>query len=385
MRTLLPLEVPKNTDSKFPFNAIQNETDTQLGTPVVEEIYGDIVTNIYKLLQQVGITPTETQDSDTSQYQILQALQQLPNSLNDIEQVLSFDGVNWNVDLNFDLLPNKYFFFARASDNYYPTLLKGTSGQFYLNSDGFSGSDEILVVLDHSQCRAYSLSAFYGAKEEVFSVLGEPLSYNDSGKMYYQHEGKLFSNEPNIYDLQQRIRDEVSAITAVVLDMIVTETHVLCFCFDEPTLDYFFVQFPLNDLNTPTGVDITGTSFGSSVDYVPYVFAVNRGKEIYVSNSMNNSANDYSFSILHYEPNGSALVFNGTIDLDSSFEKTTNAVIKSDASFLYTFISGVLKKYDLSDGSLTNVTTFPSFVGRLISFKNEIYFLNGEVAKKWNL
>lgn len=388
MRTIKNLEVPQNSNAKFPFSTIQNETDTQNGTPVVEEIYGDIITNIYKLLQQVGITPTETQDSDTSQYQILQALQQLPNSLNDIERVLSLDGTTWNIDLNIDLLPNKYFFIARASEDYvsgisygFKSSIVGVSAYSFF-SNGFKAGDELLIIIDNSQVRAYSLSAFYGAKEEVFSVLGEPLSFNNSDKMYYQHEGKLFSDDPNIYDLQQRIRDEISASTAVVVDMVIINGYVLCFCFDEPTLLYFFVQFALTDLNTPIAINVDGASWGNTVDYMPYIYAYKEG--VYVSNRMNNDITDNKLSQLYYDPLTATMINVSDIYLDDSgFTKTTNTVIKEH--IMYTFILDELKIYNLDSGNLESVTTFPSFVGRLIIFKNEIYFLNGEVAKKWNL
>jgi len=55
MRTIKNLAVPQNSDPKFPFSTIQNETDVLDGTPVVEEIYGDVLTNLYKLLQVVAV------------------------------------------------------------------------------------------------------------------------------------------------------------------------------------------------------------------------------------------------------------------------------------------------------------------------------------------
>jgi len=118
MKTIKNIAVPQDSSAQFPFSTIKNETDTENGTPVIREIYGDVLTNLYKLLQVVGITPTNTEDSDITQYQILEALKKLPNSLNDIEQVLSLSGLVWNVPLDTDYLPNKYFFVARASDNY---------------------------------------------------------------------------------------------------------------------------------------------------------------------------------------------------------------------------------------------------------------------------
>ena len=75
MRTIKQLPIPQDTNlAKFPQGTILNETDTAQGTPVVREIYGDILTNIYKILSLTGITPDGTEDSETTQYQIVNAL-----------------------------------------------------------------------------------------------------------------------------------------------------------------------------------------------------------------------------------------------------------------------------------------------------------------------
>lgn len=384
MRTIKNLEVPQNSNAKFPFSTIQNETDTQDGTPVVEEIYGDIITNIYKLLQQVGITPTETQDSDTSQYQILQALQQLPNSLNDIERVLSLSGTTWNVDLDLQYLPNKYFFVARASDNYVSGISYSFEGSdenaLDFVSGGFKASDELLVIIDQDTVRAYSLSAFYGAKEEVFSVLGQPLSYNDSDKMYYFEDGKLFSDTPSINDLQTTIQNFYEDSEIIICDVAIISGYVLCLCLKPSTINYFFVQFALNDLVTVQEVDVIGGTFNDTINYAPYIF-VDKNNNVYLSNELNSKAEDYKIVVLSYTPNTLELRQTTTFSLENNFTKTTNAVIKDD--YLYTLISGNLKKYSLLDASVEDLGIYPNALGRLINFNGSIYLLNGEVAKKW--
>ena len=46
MRVLKNLNVPQDEDAaKFPDGQIQNQTATVAGTPVVREVYGDILTN----------------------------------------------------------------------------------------------------------------------------------------------------------------------------------------------------------------------------------------------------------------------------------------------------------------------------------------------------
>jgi hypothetical protein len=390
MRTIKNLDVPQNSDAKFPFSTIQNETDTLNGTPVVEEIYGDLLTNIYKLLQSVGITPTETQDSDTSQYQILQALQQLPNSLNDIEQVLSLTATTWSVNLDLEILPNKYFFFARASENY----VVGTTYSFEgtdenpisFTSSGFKASDELLVIIDADGVRAYSLSLLSGAKEEVFSVLGQPLSYNDSDKMYYFEDGKLYSDTPSINDLQTTIRNCTiillfSLTETIICDVIINQGHVLCLCYIPALIKYFFMQFDLNNLSTPSIVNIGAVDFASSADYKPYIYA--NQNNIYISNNLNSSAEDFKLQKFQYDAESGELAYISDNPVNNTFVKSTNVVIKEND--LYALIEGNLRSYNLIDESLTAIGIFPNALGRLISFNGNTYFLNGEVAKKWDL
>lgn len=384
MRTIKNLDVPQNSDAKFPFSTIQNETDTLNGTPVVEEIYGDLLTNIYKLLQSVGITPTETQDSDTSQYQILQALQQLPNSLNDIEQVLSLNATTWSVGFNLTTLPNKYFFFARASENY----VVGTSYSFEgtdenplsFTSSGFKASDELLVIIDTDEVRAYSLSVLSGAKEEVFSVLGQPLSYNDSDKMYYFEDGKLYSDTPSVNDLQLIARNQLEDSTFEIVEMVIISGYVLCLGIGA-ALPYYFIQFPLNDLTDLQLVNVLGDTLGGSTDYKPYLY-VQDSNNIFVSNQLNQSADDNKFTRLFYTPSIARLTYANVYEYENSFTKTTNAVVIGN-SLVYTLVSGNLKRYVYDGGTVDDLGTFPNALGRLINFNGNVYLLNGEVAKKW--
>jgi len=47
MKVLGNLLVPKDSNSRYPFGSnIKNETDTEQGTPVVREIYGDPLMNL---------------------------------------------------------------------------------------------------------------------------------------------------------------------------------------------------------------------------------------------------------------------------------------------------------------------------------------------------
>ena len=383
MRTIKQLSVPQNTAINLPDGGIKNETDTEDGTPVVEEIYGDVVSNIYKLLRSVGITATGTQDNETTQYQILEALKKLPNVLNDVEQILTLNLSTWSVPFNLDFLPNKYFFVARASEDYVAGTsytFKGITDTTYsFTSSGFKALDEVLIIIDASGVRAYSLSALGGASENVFTVIGTPVAFNDTNKIYYQDSGQLMSDTPSVAQLENTIRVELSNGTILVNDIFVLNGYALCFCYNTSSNTYFFRQFNLNNLSVSTAVNIVGATLVNATDFIPYAYA--KKGEVYLTNAANSSVNDYLVSKFAYAPTSQNLTFVSTTSLNVSFAKTSNAAIKN--GLLYTMILGVLESYNLSSGIKTSLGTYSGIAGQLFGFNNEVYFGNGDVAKKW--
>ena len=382
MRTIKQLVIPQNSSVQFPDSTILNETDLVDGTPVVEEIYGDVLTNIYNLLRKVGVVATGTQDNNSSQYQIVEALTKLPNVLNDIEQVLTLNGSVWSIPLNIDFLPNKYVFIARASDNYVVGAtysFKGSTATSYgFTSSGFKLNDELLVVVDYSGVRAYSLSSS-SSSPDVFPSLGNILSFNDTSKIWYQDGGNLLSDVPSLDALEFIVRVNISDGTALINDIFVLNGKVLCFCLIPATNNYFFRQFDLANLTVSAPVVVSGISFGTASDFSPYCF-VEKGA-VYVSNGANNNSNNYSISKLTYNSVASTLAFVSTANMDVSFDKTTNTAIKG--GFIYTMVTGVLNRYSLSTGLKTFLGTFPFVTGQLVGFNGFVYYNSGDVAKKW--
>jgi hypothetical protein len=382
MRTLLNLNVPKNTAAKFPFHSLQNETDTQDGTPVVEEIYGDILTNIYKLLQSVGITPTGTQDSDTSQYQILQALKQLPNSLNDIEQILELTATTWSVGFNLSFLPNKYFFVARASENYVSGVTYSFKGSgattLDFTSNGFKSGDEVLVIIDTDEVRAYSLGS--SSRElESFSLFGSPLSFNDTNEMYYESNGNLITDFPSVNTLQEIIRTDLSNFDIEVKNIFIFKENVFCFCYESGANEYFFRNFPLNDLSESLALPIVDGAFNTTNFYNPYVYC--DGNSFFVTNLLNDQINDYEISRLDFDSFINRLSVVSTITLSPSFVKTTNAAIKD--GYLYTLVDGFLGQHEIATGTKADLGYFGGIVENIFSFDGFVYYQKGNLAKKW--
>ena len=385
MKVIGNLPIVKKEDENLPFGGgIQNETDTQEGTPVVDDVLQDLLINAYKLLQLTGITPTNGFDSDATQYQLIEALKKLPNSTNDIEQVLSLDGTVWNLGLNLDILPDRYVCFGRASDNYQNGVsysIVGTGeAEYGFTSNGFNSGDELIIVIDSSNVRAYSLTMLADAAPTVFTLLGNPLSYNDTYKVWYQEGGKLISDDPFSVDLQEVVQGEYEDSTLTVLDIFITQGVIFCFCFIPSGNQYFFRQFDWNDLSSSIGVDLIGTSFGTSGDYSPYVF-VNENN-VFITNDNNNSHDDYhNFSKFTYSPNDTQLTLISQNELDTSFIKTSNSVIKNGK--LYTLVSGNLERYDLNTGVKEVVGEYLGVSGQIFSLNGEMYHTTGEVAKKW--
>lgn len=153
----------KRTDANLPFGkTIQDETETQQGTAIIADLMQDIFSNLYRLLEVSKITPTNDFDGDSTQYQIIDALKKLPNSMNDIEQVLTLDGTTWSVPLDLSILPNKYFLLARATDDYDATEtydFKGSGDDTYaFTSEVFKTGNLLLIVIDTGGVRSYTIS-----------------------------------------------------------------------------------------------------------------------------------------------------------------------------------------------------------------------------------
>lgn len=382
MKVLGNLDIVKKSDVNVPFGAvIQNETDTQEGTPVIDDVLNDVLVNLYKLLVLTNETPTDDLDSDLTQYQIINALKKLPNSTNDVEQVLTVSGTTVSVDLDLSLLPNKYFFFGRPTENFSPTssftLQGNTNENFAFRSQGLSinASDELLVIIDIGGVRVYNLSPLNSTPKQIFTPLGTPIPYNNSSKIYYQESGKLFNDDLNIYDVQGIIRTELSDSTVLVNEMMIYSGHVLCFCFIPSSINYFFRQFELSDMTVSTAVTIVGATLGNSVDYSPYVLF--NGVHLYISNASNTVVGDDRLDYFSYDTSLSKLTYNSNLNMENSFTKTTNNYV---GTYFYTLINGVLKKYNSS--VLLSTTTLPTSVGQLFSYKGEPYICTGETATK---
>jgi hypothetical protein len=386
MRTVRQLPVAQVTDPlKFPQGTIQNETDTELGTPVIREIYGDVLTNIYAILADAGIVPDGVEDDELRGYQLLNALKRFSNELNDVEQVLSLNATVWSVNMPVDHLPNRYVFMARAAENYNDALsytFTGTDNNSYplTSPTGFRSGDDVLVVIDQAGVRVVGLTKSVG-ESTVLTVFGTPVAFNDSANMYYEDNGSLLTDAPSVEHLQARIRVVDGNGTLVVYNMFVLQGFVLCFCYLPSVQTYRFYHFDINDLDTPVLVPVTGVTIPTGSNNEPYAYT--DGTLVYLTNQAGTSTDDFELAGLTYAPATPSLALSVSRVLPGTFTKTTNAVLQN--TDLVTFINGQLKKYDLTTGIETQVDEYGTFIGTIFRFNGATYYSNGEVAKQWTV
>jgi len=381
MRKLSQLPIEKQVDSDFPNGAIINETDTQDGTPVVRELYNDPLVNLYAVMDAAGIAADGTEDN-ASKYQLLEAFRKLPNLLNDIEQVLTLSGGVWSVPVNLTPLPNKYFFIARAADAYTPGTFKGSGASpvYAFTSPGFNASDEVLIIVDTAGVRAYSISGIFGnVANELFTLMGTPIQYNDQPKLYYQEAGNILSDTPTVDYIEEIIRSDVADNSVLVTDMFIMQGYLLCVVYFPTEITYKFRQFAMGDFTVSYPVTVSGAPITVGTDYSPYFYA--DALRLYVTQKFNFNVNDNDITTLTYSGSLATLTLYSNVTLDASFVKTTNAAVKSQS--LYTMVAGVLSKFDLSTGTKTALGNYTGVAGQLFNYKDNIYFTSGEVAKLW--
>lgn len=388
MKNLTHLAVPKDTNTRFPFNTIQNETPTQDGTPVVRELYGDPLTNIWKIIQLAGIAFTGDEDSDDTQYQLVDALRKFHNELNDIEQTISLNAGVWSVPLNIDLLPNKYLFIGRAAADYVsatPYTFKGSTATAISASSptGFKTNDEVLTVIDAAGVRMYSLTHLNGTAAGVFNTLGAPLSFNDTDIMYYLEDGKIYTDGPAIFDIEESIKTSAANADLVVSDAVVFAGKLITLVYDLSAQSYHVYTFALSDLAVPAECTYTGIGVVAGVDNSVYMFC--DGKNVFFTNEFNGSSTDSDVVKTQYTPGTNEIALVSTIPLtNGTFTKTTNTVISNGK--LYTFIEESLNSYDLATAAAANIfDNYSLTAGNLFFFNTSVYFSRNEVAAPWNL
>jgi len=279
-------------------------------------------------------------------------------------------------------LPNKYVFFARASENYINGNLykfKG-SGSLELNftSLGFRASDELIVVIDNSNVRAYSLTALNEFEDSISLFSNNVINYSDIRDVYYFSDGYLINNF-NSYNIQNNIRVFASNGNLIVYQVFICLGHVVCVVLNQGTSNYEFYAFQLNDLNTviPISTDLVQTN---GIDYSPVFYVTS--SYIYGTYGLNNSSNVERLSSLSLDLDNYTATFSTEADLGVSFTNDFNSSYYDDK--IVKVESNFLVGYDVNNGVVTNYGYFP-FDGRFRGINNSLYFIVNNHAVKINI
>ena len=385
MRTIRDLPIVQDgNNTLFPDGQIKNETATQDGTPVVREIYGDVITNIYKIIRDAGVDFTETEDSESTQYQLLDALKVFTNELNDTMQVLTVNGLKVSINVSLDNLPNNYFFICQVSDSLSSGVtyeLEGSGDNTYnfsVQSNINSSSQVLLIVNKFSNVRLIDLS-----KETVQNTISLPysglLSYNSTEISYYLSDGFILTNGPKATNVQQAIRVDEGDNDILIYDAVIHKGVLICIAKNEGESVYDMYMLNLSDLTTVVNKETLTQQ--ESTDHLPYLFADN--SFVYLSNLGNNSSDDFKMRAYSFDSETFEFTQSSDITLNSDFQKSTNYFIK-DSKF-FTFINGNLYSYPFT-GETRNFEKFLNNTnGQVFTQDSKIYFKSGFIGNLWNI
>tara|TARA_R110002049_G_scaffold64570_4_gene170202 strand:+ start:115 stop:1266 length:1152 start_codon:yes stop_codon:yes gene_type:complete len=383
MRTIRQLPIAQDNDIvKFPDGQIQNETDTVQGTPVIREVYGDVLTNIYAIIRDAGLEPNGNEDSSTANYQLLEAFKKFANSTNDINQLITVDQTDLTVGFDVDSMPNNYVFTGILSDSLTSGENYTINGSFTLTpNSNIASSAFVMVVLNTSGCKIYDISGV-SANSDVHIPFEYPVSYNSTDTVYYFNNGRTLTDYPKAYNTESLIRTIASNSNIKAIDAIVLGGVMVYLVVDITTNIYTSHVAKLTDL---TEVSASITLNSGTTDYKPFIFS--DGQFVYFSNSdvngTNQSVNDYELNKYSFNDVTNTFSLVSSFSLDTNFEKTTNYFIKNDA--IYTFVNGNLYQYPLNGGARVFIGYFNTVNGIVFSMNDNVYFSSGEFGSKWTI
>lgn len=383
MRRLRDLTVPQDgNNSLFPDGQIRNETLNQQGTPVVREVYGDILTNAYAILRDAGIDFNGLEDNETNGYQLLRALKQFVNELNDVEQIMTVNGTQISLNINLDLLPNNYVLTARASDNIPKganlTLTSTGSNSFtFQANENIASGDTFVFVFASNNSKFISLSAIrdYDALLTPFDGV---LSFNNTEKMFYLRDGFILTNIPESFNVLQALRDFASNQDLILIDSVAQQNFIISMCLTDSGGDF---KFYAHNVNNPENViSEINVSLPSVQVYGVYLYA--NENRLYLSNSSSGSIEDFRIDEYEFDTSNFQLNQTSSYILDSNFEATSNAVFRQNSALVLE--NGVLNSYGF-DGSRNLLLNLPNVNGQIFKFNGQVYYKNGDLSIPWQV
>ena len=395
MRSLKQLGVARDTnETKWPQGTILNQTDTNNGTPVVREVYGDVLTNVYKMLDRAGIVLTGSEDAEDTQYQVVEALDLWANSINDIAQLITESSANlWTVNMPLEILPDGYVFVGVAGTDFeaaygkaIPPTFEGTGAiQYpYEPLDNYKVGDYLLCVIDISQDKVIVLNLSNSSSSSgggsAFVGMGAPLAYGEGVDIQYEDSGVLITNRPQVTDVIAAISGFSGDPGALMLDMVHSSGVFVCLVYFPLTNEVHLWEH--NPATTTEQITVAGFVRGDLTDAQGiYMYCDNLN--FYFTNEFGQASADETISAFVYDLVTKTMNFAGTNTLNSNFVKTTNAVVKEGN--IHTFVSSVLKKYDLSSTTETLLYTIPNLQGQIFKQQGKVLFSREESSVEWTI
>lgn len=397
MRTLLSQNLVRDEDTTlFPQGAIINETDTNEGTPVVREVYNDVLMNMYALVKDSGINFSFLEDNEVNGYQILAALKRVYNEFVDQYKVLTKQGNGtWLLDLNFSLIPKKTVFFVRVTDEIesdVSTILQGQNfAQYTLKTKTkLKTGDDCILVFDENDSRIFSLNQGGSGKSintSSIPLLGNPIQdIANPEKIWYFYDGILSSLFPEFYDIKLLISAHFG-VDMAVKSVIQYNSYFIVLSYDDSTLKYHLGYFIENQFNNYIEIGFNNGDMSSNPtsDLNLMMF---KGKEnqIFISNQNGNSNFDNIFSAFEFNQSTNTMVFIQDYNLDDSLVKNNNFAWSENILSLIVFEDAIIKQYSL-DGSVIEYNHYNQLVGQALNIDGKVYISNNNNAfllQKWN-
>ena len=389
MRTIKNLQVPKEQDLvKFPNSTILNETDTNDGTPVVREIYGDILTNLYAFCVDRGIIPNEIEDNEVNGYQILDALRLNVNKLNDVRRVLEKVSENvYRIDIDFNIISDRYPIFVKSPENillieYFNKIIyledsKGVRKIINFNKQVFSGDELLFIISDEVTAVNLIHNDLYEDKVEL-NIQGVPLSYSTSNLNDYLDNNTLIYNNSSSIDLSQFLDPNI-----IIRDMVLLNDFYFIFCIDSSNDKLHLYKYKRGDNNVEEiliqGINDNNQTPGLRTSSVQmYVFKNN----IAFSHKGGNVFNVYIISMFNYD-GSNLLKYVSDVTLDNSFNGSSSYFMENDSIIMADTLSQDLYKYNFSGGKESIYKIKQNIVNLYTKNTNDRYIQVDETAVKW--
>lgn len=376
----------------FPQGAIINETDSVEGTPVVREVYNDLLMNVYALVKDRKINFNNLEDNEQNGYQLINALKLVFNDYTDSVKILSKPGVDWFLDVDLSLVPVDCVFFVRSSEDVSSESVIdqtfkdrfGVVRKFTAKTNIKTGDDCILIV-NNDYSRIYSLNPKSIQKSNLDNLItfGNPITLNESfDAIWYLSNGVLSNMQLNFQDIGTFITNQFGPDT-ILKNVLQVSGDFLCLIYNQVNFKYKVVSFKNNTFNQLFEVSAFGQDISENpTEDLDVHFYADEVGGVFFSNQAGNSDDNYSISKYTYDRNQNQLAFQANFNLDIGFEKNTNTVVSNQRFIVLSNIG--ISIFNL-DGVKSTIPTYGQLIGQLFQVKNNIYFNDGHNALKLNI